>query len=174
MRSNDIPQLAINVFDKQYRKHGIQAQRLYPNESLIRFLAANYFSYPLAERRKIKILEIGCGSGANLWMLAKEGFSVYGLDGSSEALNLAKTELYNKWGVSAKLDLGSFIDLPYPDGHFDAVVDIVSLQHLDFDSSSKAFREVERVLKGGGGDFLVTGFQIIRLCIRLKTHLLMI
>jgi len=80
MSSLDVTQLAINVFDKQYCERGMRAQRSYPNVALIQFVAANYFSLPQEDRCQLKILEIGCGSGANLWMLAKEGFDAYGLD----------------------------------------------------------------------------------------------
>lgn len=48
------------------------------------------------DNKSIKILEIGCGSGANLWMLAKEGFDVYGIDNSVTSLKLAKEHLNPK------------------------------------------------------------------------------
>lgn len=76
----------------------MRTERSYPNEALIQFVAANYFSLPQEDRCQLKILEIGCGSGANLWMLAKEGFDAYGLDSSEEALSLARNHLTNKWG----------------------------------------------------------------------------
>lgn len=76
---------SIACFDQQYRAHGMRSQRSYPNESLIQFIAGRYFALPMTERRRIRILEVGCGSGTNLWMLAKEGFEVYGLDSSAVA-----------------------------------------------------------------------------------------
>ena len=50
----------------------------YPPEELIRFIARKYSHEP--NRKSIKILEIGCGPGANIWYLAREGFTVYGID----------------------------------------------------------------------------------------------
>ena len=47
-------------------------------------------------------MEIGCGSCSNLWMVSKEGFDIYGLDLSSNALSLGEEMLQN-WGVSANL-----------------------------------------------------------------------
>jgi SAM-dependent methyltransferase len=146
-------QQAITTFDKQFLEHGMRAQRSYPNESLIQFVAENYFSISQEGRYQIKILELGCGSGANLWMLAKEGFDTYGLDSSEEALRLATIHLSDKWGVSAKLAHGSFLNLPYPDEFLDCVVDIVSLQHLDLNASSTTLQEIRRVLKRGGKFF---------------------
>jgi 2-polyprenyl-3-methyl-5-hydroxy-6-metoxy-1,4-benzoquinol methylase len=44
--------------------------------------------YYLKEKSKndVKILEVGGGAGNNLWALELDGFSVYGIDGSSTAL----------------------------------------------------------------------------------------
>ena len=36
------------------------------------------------------ILEAGCGSGGNLWMIAQEGFNTYGLDFSKESIKVVK------------------------------------------------------------------------------------
>ena len=46
----------------------------YPAESLIRFIAKNF--YKADRRENIKILEVGCGPGANIWYMNREGFSV--------------------------------------------------------------------------------------------------
>lgn len=152
-REIDAARLAIDCFDRQYRERGMRAQRSYPNEFLIQFLASRFFSLSTAERAGIAILEIGCGSGANLWAMAKEGFEVHGLDSSQAALDLAKTHIEGKWGVSAGLRLGDFATLPYDAGRFDAVVDVVSLQHLALADAARALAEVARVLKAGGGFF---------------------
>ena len=45
----------------------------YPSESLIRFVARNF--YKADDRFAVKILEVGCGTGANLWYMLREGFS---------------------------------------------------------------------------------------------------
>ncbi|MFZ4777260.1 MAG: class I SAM-dependent methyltransferase [Terrimicrobiaceae bacterium] len=141
------------IFDSHYQLLGLKAQRLYPNESLLQFLGGNYFHLPMEERSKIRILEIGCGSGANLWMMAKEGFQVYGMDSSAKALEVAGLHLMEKWNVSATLTKGSFLDLPYDTGSFDAIVDVVSLQHIGLEDSRLALREVARVLRPGGKFF---------------------
>ena len=56
----------------------------YPAEDLIRFIAKNFYNAEI--RKKIKILDIGCGTGCNLWFLAREGFQVFGIDGSKNAI----------------------------------------------------------------------------------------
>lgn len=145
--------LAIHAYVRQYREQGMRSQRMYPNEGLIQFLASRYFSIPIEERKSIRVLEVGCGSGANLWMMCKEGFDTYGLDSSPEGLELARAHLREKWGVDANLATGSFTELPYADAHFDVVVDVVSLEVLTLKDSTVALKEIARVLKSGGALF---------------------
>lgn len=74
----------------------------YPGEDFIRFVANNF--YQNLNRGQVRILEVGCGPGANLWFMAREGFSVYGVDGSQTAIALAKSRLdleVPQWGGAA-------------------------------------------------------------------------
>ena len=139
-----------DLFDAGYKKAGVRAQRLYPNEQLVWFIAANYFSIPHAERHRVRILEVGCGNGRNLWMLAKEGFTVYGVDASATAIEVARTHLQDKWGVQVHLYVGSFDSLPFDNDYFDAVCDVVSLQHTSLNGSRRALAEIRRCLKPRG------------------------
>ena len=41
----------------------------YPGEELVRFIARKYYDVP--NRKVIKILELGCGTGANIWFMAR-------------------------------------------------------------------------------------------------------
>jgi SAM-dependent methyltransferase len=132
-----------------YAAHGLSAQRRYPNEEFLRFMGRNFLAVDLAQRSKIKILELGCGSGANLWMIAREGFDAYGIDLSDEAIKLCRLML-ESWGVRAWLTTGSMSDLPYPPEIFDAVVDVFSANCLNESGFASCLDEVARVTKPGG------------------------
>ena len=137
-------------FEKSFKKKGINAQRRYPNEYLIQFLAHYYF--PSRKRNEKKILEIGVGSGANSWMIAREGFDTYGIDNSKTGLKLCK-KVHESWGVSVKLKLGTMRKLPYQNGFFDCIVDVVSMQHLNLEGHEETYNEIYRCLKKGGRFF---------------------
>lgn len=139
-------------YEKSYADSGFGAQRRYPNEELLRFMGTHFFGMDRALRGDVNILELGCGSGANLWMIAREGYQAYGIDLSPVALNLCKTMLDN-WGVAAHLTPGDMSKLPYSSDMFDAVIDVFSsycLNELDF---HRCLDEIVRVLKPGGRYF---------------------
>lgn len=140
------------VFEKHFKESGFHSQRRYPNEQAIQFLASHYFALPRSKRKHIKVLDLGCGSGANLWMIAKEGFDAYGIDISATGIRLCRTML-KQWGVSAALKVGNMRALPYEDSYFDAVVDVLSLEHTTLEGHQQAFKEIFRTLKPGGSFF---------------------
>ena len=47
-------------YNVSYREAGITAQRRYPNEEMLRFLGKNFSGVPVAAKRDIKVLEVGC------------------------------------------------------------------------------------------------------------------
>ena len=118
----------------------------YPGESLIRFIAKNFYK---SNRADIKILEIGCGAGANLWYLAREGFTAYGIDGSSRAIERAGSFLKSQ-GLCAAIVSGDASALPYESSFFDAVIDVECLYSNSRPDAEKMLAEVSRVLKQGG------------------------
>jgi cyclopropane fatty-acyl-phospholipid synthase-like methyltransferase len=141
--------------NESYRKLGFAAQRLYPNEELLRFLGSYYFSMPQEERKELRFLEVGCGSGANLWMIAREGFQAHGIDLSAEGLQLCQ-QVLDHWQVSASLKLGDMTATGYPDEYFDAVVDVFSAYCFGEKACAKFLDEVSRILKPGGRFFSYT------------------
>lgn len=138
--------------EKLYASQGFGAQRRFPNEELLRFMGVNFFGIDAALRKQMKMLEIGCGSGANLWMIAREGFETFGLDLSNEALKLCETML-TSWGTQASLQQGSMTGLPYASEMFDGVVDVFSSYCLNEAEFLDCLDDVARVLKSGGRYF---------------------
>lgn len=95
-----------------------------------------------------RIIDFGCGSGANTALLANRGAHVWGVDISEDLIRLAQRRMQ----VSGRADGAQFIvgsahDLPFPDGSIDVVFGIAILHHLDLQLVS---REVHRVLRPGG------------------------
>lgn len=135
--------------EDDYREQGLKAQRNYPNEELCRFMGGRFFGIPRNERKDIKIMETGCGSGANLWMIADEGFDAYGLDLSAEGVALCNERLKSK-GLTATLECASMTHMPFEDNMFDAVIDVFSSHCLDLKNKELYFAELKRVLKPGG------------------------
>ncbi len=125
----------------------------YPPEELIRFIAKHFYSVP--DRAKVKILEIGSGPGANIWYMAREGFAVYGIDGSKSAIVKAKERLQEE-GLKACLQVGDVMQLSsfYPPPlYFDAVVDVACIQHNKMQAIQTILDQVFAVLKSGGRVF---------------------
>lgn len=137
--------------DIAYKKLGFMAQRKYPNEELCRFMGRNFFSKNLneLERQEIKILETGCGSGANIWMLAREGFDTYGIDLSPEAIKLAELML-DSYGVGAKLSVQDMTALEFADNSFDVIIDIFSSCVLTKQQRVNYLKKVYALLKPEG------------------------
>ena len=144
-----------NWYEASYLKEGFDSQRRYPNEELLRYMGRNFFPIPINSRKDIRILELGCGSCANLWMVAKEGFKTYGIDLSQEAIRLGKIML-GHWGVEADLQTGDMKSLPYEDNLFDVVLDVFSTYCLPDADFNRCLGEIERVLKPGGSFFCYT------------------
>ena len=137
-----------NVWEHAYRTNA-SAFRYYPNEEFIRFMGRNFFGMPSENRKNIKILEVGCGNGPNLWMVAKEGYQAYGLDSSHTSLKICK-ELFKKWAVCGELYLGDLRSLPFKDDYFDAVFDVRAIEYITYTEHKKCYREIRRILKDGG------------------------
>jgi SAM-dependent methyltransferase len=136
-------------YQESYAKLGFAAQRRYPNEEFLRFIGGRFGNVSPAQRANIKVLELGCGSGANLWMLAREGFDAYGVDSSAEALSLCKRMLEH-WQVRAHPEEASMTELPYARASFEIVADIFSAYCLDEKDFVRCLAEVSRVTKPGG------------------------
>lgn len=102
---NDATNEVLQYNEEAYRALGHGAQRQYPNEELCRFMGRNLFPIARENRRGVRIFELGCGSASNLWMIAREGFSAFGIDLSPSALPLAQQTLEN-YGVMAELHVG--------------------------------------------------------------------
>jgi SAM-dependent methyltransferase len=129
--------------------HASQSWGKYPAEDLIRTIMRRY----KAERRdNLKVLEIGCGAGANLSFLLNEGFSVAGIDGAPSAIKSARRNLEGFDSTSERLELcvGDFSELPWENQSFDIVIDYFALYANELSVIKKTIKEVERVLKPGG------------------------
>lgn len=133
-----------------------QAWGKYPAEPLIRFVARNYYQ---TERSQIRFLELGCGPGANLWFLAREGFGFVGVDGSPTAIRQAGERLDLEcpgWRERGQLLVADVTMLDLPAESFDAVIDNECVYCMPFDSALSIYRQAWQLLKPGGRIFART------------------
>jgi SAM-dependent methyltransferase len=95
---------------------------------------------PKSKIQNPKILDVGCGTGANLEMLAQFGASE-GVDVSDDALEFCRRK-------GLKVHKGLAEKLPFADESFDVVTALDVVEHLDDDVAG--LKEMHRVLKTGG------------------------
>ena len=124
-----------------------QANR-YPFDCVVSFL---YTYYPRnKERKEVRVLEVGCGTGNNLWFAAREGFSVFGIDGSTTAIDYANRRFKDE-GLAGEFRVGDFTErLPVDDASIDLVIDRNAITHTSKSGGRRAVEEVARVLAPGG------------------------
>jgi len=101
-----------------------------------------------------KVLDLGSGSGRHVVYLAKNGFSVYGLDNSSSGLDMTKKWLKEE-SLNAELVEQEMDDnFPWDNNFFDALISIQVIHHADIATIKKIISEVERVTKKNGFIFI--------------------
>jgi len=96
-----------------------------------------------------RVLEVGCGTGANACYLAeKYGCTVVGVDIAEHMVQQA-TRRAAELGLAdrATFNVGDAYHLDFPDATFDAVITVFVSQFLD---PAEAFPEFSRVLRDGG------------------------
>ena len=98
------------------------------------------FHAAVAGRSRIRILDVGCGTGYNLGLLARHG-AAFGLDLNERGLALARQE-------GRPLMRADTAHLPFADGTFDLVTSFDMMQCIPTDR--EAVREMARVVKPGG------------------------
>src|SRR5436190_4900557 len=101
-----------------------------------------FFLHDIAEKLRtphsaLRILDVGCGTGANLELLSQFG-DAEGVDVSSEALAFCRAR-----GLESVSE-GEAEKLPYDNSSFDLVTGLDVVEHLDDDLAG--LREMGRVL----------------------------
>src|SRR6185503_18298582 len=105
------------------------------------FLERLFRDVKASEHSTVNILDVGCGTGANLEMLSEFGVAE-GVDVSTEALSFCQAR-----GLQ-NVKLGAAEALPYEDDSFDLVTGLDVVEHLDDDLAG--LKEMRRVLRRDG------------------------
>ena len=104
-----------------------------------------------APKRGMRVLDVGCGTGAQLAIYEQAGCEVYGIDLSQSMLRIARTKL----SEHAVLTSGDATRMPFLDHTFGLVISSLFLHQLDAGVRSVALYEVARVLRTDGRILLV-------------------
>lgn len=100
-----------------------------------------------------KLLNVGCAHGPD-FLPFKDGFELWGLDFSTQMINLAK-RYAAKFNFQVNLLVADATALPYKDDSFDWAIAIAVYHHIKGEKErQQALLELRRVLKPGGEAFI--------------------
>ena len=101
------------------------------------------------------LLDVGCGQGRLLKLLASRAKRVVGVDIDQQARRLARAELFLAGLPNCSLRQGDMYSLPFSDGEFDTVIldDVL----VEADRPADALQEAKRLLSKGGRMLLLAG-----------------
>ncbi|HSU55765.1 MAG TPA: class I SAM-dependent methyltransferase [Candidatus Dormibacteraeota bacterium] len=96
----------------------------------------------ISEKRRGRVLDVGCGRGWLLQQFRKAGWDVHGTELSEQAAR------YGREALGLPIETGSLEDVSFPANHFDAITMWHVLEHVP--EPAVMLKEVCRVMKPGG------------------------
>jgi ubiquinone/menaquinone biosynthesis C-methylase UbiE len=141
---NNINKNYTNFYKEKKKKN------IYPTEFVVRTFLASYPELDVLHKEGDKVLDIGFGDGRNSIFLANEGYSVYGIEITSEIVNMC-IERFSDDGLNGVFKVGRNNNIPFKNSFFDTILACHSSYYLDrSDSFEINLLEISRVLKKNG------------------------
>ncbi|NPV56699.1 MAG: class I SAM-dependent methyltransferase [Anaerolineae bacterium] len=122
-------------------------------QKLIDFAATN-------QKGNRTVLDLGCGNGRHLSLLASKWQHVTGLDNSRQGLLQARQVIQQDRDANVCLVLGDMVHLPFSNSSFDSLLSTHVIYHNPMALIRQAIAEIFRVLRPGGVAALT--FQSVR------------
>lgn len=123
----------------------------YPHAKVIQYCFRNF---PIEIRKNSFVLDLGCGNGVNSLFLAKEGFSVVGIDFSSKAIQKAK-DSFIEHSLSGNFAVAAIDQFTSSEQKFDLIISIGVFDCAGFEVSKRALANSAKMLsKNGRGIFV--------------------
>jgi len=99
---------------------------------------------PEVNKANFRVLEVGCGVGANIPFFLEQGFEYHAVEGAPSAV----AQLRERYGDQIDVKQQDFSQrLPYDDSYFDLVVDRCATTHNRLDEVADVVSEIRRCLK---------------------------
>ena len=134
--------------DDPYRRvAGIYDRLFEPLNRGLRLLGVSMFP----PKKGMRVLDVGCGTGAHLDIYRSFDCKLYGIDTSPSMLDVARSRL----GEDAELRLGDATELPHENNIFDLVLCMLALHEMDQATRNSVLAEMKRVLKTDGHILLI-------------------
>ena len=123
-------------------------------DKLVEPVSAAYRSLALKfapPKNNMRVLEVGCGTGTNLYLYQKKGCRVSGIDTSAAMLKQARVKL----GEEADLREADAASMPYDDQSFDLAIAMLTLHEMEEEKRLPVLQEMLRVTGPDGRVLLI-------------------
>ncbi len=112
-------------------------------------IVINFAKLLKKKKRKMRVLDLGCGAGRHQVFVAKQGFEAHGTDISETGLKLTKQRL-EKQNLEVYLVKCDMKALAYVDSCFDAVINLHAIYHQKLKGIQETISEIYRILRKEG------------------------
>lgn len=129
------------LWNENRKKYDLQ----WPDENVVRYLNKNFKN---AEGKTL--IDFGCGSGRNTFVMAQMGFKVYAIDYNEDCLQLTKEKIDKLSSAQVVYTRNNRTDIPVPLESADGVIAWGALFYVNSKERIELFKQIREVLKPHG------------------------